>query len=69
MRIIAYTFEADFHCIACTHKRFCSSGVEIDEHGVYLHSIDRERNPVRPVFSTDELEYKEYCGDCHQPIN
>lgn len=37
MRIIAYTYEADFHCIDCTVKRYKSHGF-FDHHGEPWHS-------------------------------
>lgn len=68
MRIIAYTYEADFHCPSCAEKRFGHgekagraalnlplAAVEFDEHWIPLRQEDDEGNEVRPVFSTDEL--------------
>lgn len=58
-RVVGYTFEADYHCIACTTTRF----PEPDE------AIDREGNAVHPVFDTDEAQpLGEYCGDCGNEI-
>ena len=69
-RIIAYTHDADVHCPACTraaaaadHPRGPLAPLEMDEHGLPIDLIDREGNPVRPVFSTDETEAT-HCGDC-----
>ncbi len=60
--VIAYTYEADFHCIDCTLKRagehgFCIDSTKpgTDENGVPEGAIDSEGNPIYPVFSTDEL--------------
>lgn len=68
MRIIAYTYEADVHCPACANQRF---GLYIrfprDEHGIPLDSKDREGNPVRPVFVTDEHHFT-HCGDCNAEL-
>lgn len=69
-RVIAYTYEADYHCIGCTKARFDAGGFtkenflgrpdELDEHGVSMAATDGERNNVNVVFSTDELP-------CHIP--
>jgi hypothetical protein len=62
MRIIAYQFEADTYCPACTADRFGPPGgvrhnadePMLDEHGVPEGATDREGNPVHPVFDLDE---------------
>jgi hypothetical protein len=67
MRIIAYTYEADVHCIDCTRGRFADSPnarikwtQEVDEHGVWNDSqfptLDAEGNLVHPLFSIDEWQ-------------
>ena len=67
MKPIAYTYEADTHCIPCTVKRFAyfdhtgnvwagGSLVKVDWYGVYLDQQDNEGNLVHPVFSTDEWQ-------------
>ena len=69
MRIIAYTYDADYHCIDCTVKRFAyfhtgnvrfsdamDTSVKVDWYGVYLDQQDNEGNLVHPVFSTDEWQ-------------
>lgn len=70
-RITAYTFEADIHCPDCASHR-ASVGLLVrtpplrrteDEHGLPLDLCDREGNPVRPVFSTDECAHSA-CGSC-----
>lgn len=73
--IIAYTYEADVHCIDCTRecadvgllKRVPPLRLDTDEHGIAFDLIDREGNPVHPVFSTDEHDFT-HCGDCHGEI-
>ena len=77
MRIVAYTYESDVHCPACTRKRFQSKGPwwikaqqhcgHLDEHGLDFELEDREGNPVRPVFSTDEHDFT-HCGNCHEEL-
>lgn len=77
MRVVAYTYEADVHCPACTYQRF---GRHIlpqyqqdecpelcDEHGIVLDATDSDSNPVRPVFSTDEHDFT-HCGDCREEL-
>lgn len=68
MNIIAYTYEADFHCYDCTLDRFGIGGDIPD------NAKDNEGNSVHPVFSTDETParlstedggYDVTCGDCH----
>ena len=70
MGIIAYAYEADTHCIACTVKRYeadgfnnqygekmlRSKGGAVDEHDVNLFAHDYEGNPIHPMFSTDEWQ-------------
>lgn len=71
-RIVAYTYEAACHCPECTAKRFevyrtraLFVANRLDEHGVWIEAIDREGNPVHPVFSTDERgDSITHCGDC-----
>jgi hypothetical protein len=82
MRIIGYCFEADVHCPACTKARHYRGGFAVDwnahvalaaeqctvdEHQVPYKVIDREGNPVRPIFSTDEIDSAlAFCGDCRE---
>ena len=70
MEIIAYTYEADDHCIACTVKRYQADGFDnqygepmlrsmggaVDEHDVNLFAHDYEGNPIHPRFGTDEWQ-------------
>lgn len=62
--IIAYTYEADYHCPECTEYRFrIVNGIEDEEEW-----IDNEGNPVSPVFEdqahnylwTTQSEWEEY---------
>ena len=71
MNIIAYTYEADTHCIACTKQRFSdeqNTSIKftnfLDEHGIWddpqFPTLDSEGNAVHPLFSTDSWqEYDE----------
>jgi len=80
--ILAYTYEADYHCVDCTRKRFfylyvepnrsiVTTNSETDENGILYTQTDNEGNPVHPLFS---YEYEENptqylaCGDCHDRI-
>jgi len=69
MRIIAYSYEADHHCIHCTNKRYgkhraiCIHYLQgkpcrncRDEHGILYEQQDTEGNLVHPLFSTDEWQ-------------
>lgn len=63
VNIIAYTYEADYHCIDCAFQRHGNRAVLVsdldkrvfDENNILYNSIDSEGNPIHPVFSTDEL--------------
>ena len=70
MTIIAYSYEADIHCVECAKKRFVveSDLVTRDEHGLPVNVHDREGNHVHPIFSTDEQLDAPFCGDCHAKI-
>ena len=65
--VIAYTYEADYHCPDCGYARF---GFKV----VIGTAFDREGNNPAPVFSTDEWCNYEggfqhcdlACGTCHQ---
>lgn len=67
MTILAYTYDADYHCIDCTRKRFNNS-VCIDylrgkpcrncrdSNGLLYEQKDREGNLIHPIFGTDEWQ-------------
>lgn len=69
MRIIAYTYEADVHCPACTRLYAFRRGQygahlgKADQHGIVERATDREGNTIRPVFDIDEHDFT-HCGDC-----
>lgn len=74
MRIIAYTFEADMHCPACTKKAtermkldhdhpYAMGDACQDDHGIEYDFVDVEGNLIHPVFSTDVTD-PAYCADC-----
>lgn len=78
MRIVAYAYLAALHCPYCTRyalrayrqqiTRLHPGPARLDEHGLPDDMIDREGNPVRPVFSTDALEPDDVCDDCLRPL-
>ena len=78
MKIIAYTYEADVHCPACTRKAAKNMVVDhahphgvgfsaLDSFGIEYDTVDREGNLIHPVFDTDEHGFT-HCGDCHSEI-
>jgi len=82
--IIAYTYDADYHCIHCTIKQFRQNAewsIDVDEHGIRQEIEDSEGNYVHPVFSSDEWQefdpsYMQEnpiqileCGTCHDEID
>lgn len=56
--VIAFTYEADIHCVGCAHARF--------PDGPH-RATDAEGNDVHPVFASDEGA-DEVCGTCGGPI-
>ena len=69
MRITAYTYEADVHCIDCTtrNKKFqrtlCIHYIQgipctncRDSNGLLYEQKDNDGNLVHPLFSTDEWQ-------------
>ena len=75
MRVVAYTYEADVHCIHCTRQRFGkhklahkpSAPHDYDEHGLDYKQEDREGNLIHPVFDIDPNEHS-HCGTCREEI-
>lgn len=83
MKIKAYAWMADVHCIECTRKATVFTGNlpgshrdlvsptehkgDKDENGLALDLTDREGNVITPIFSTDECPMT-HCGDCHQEL-
>ena len=78
MRIVAYSYLAALHCPHCTRSalrayrqqitRPYPAPAQLDEHGLPDDLFDREGNPVRPVFSTDDIAPGEVCDDCFRPL-
>ena len=67
MRIIAYTYEADVHCIDCTENTFGEKFTKMRGLSDYFLPDDREGNRVHPLFDCDEIQYLA-CGDCHEVL-
>ena len=65
MKIIAYTYDADVHCVHCTQMQFGDTRKEwsTDEHNIPHEAQDSEGNSIHPVFSTDEHDFT-HCGTC-----
>ena len=65
MKIIAYTYDADVHCVCCTQMRFAEARRDwsADEHNIPYEAQDSDGNNIHPVFSTDEDNYT-HCGTC-----
>jgi hypothetical protein len=65
MTVIAYTYDADYHCIDCTKKYVRNNeppeSVQAVLDGEEEYS-DSEGNPIHPVFSTDEW----YANDIYE---
>jgi hypothetical protein len=60
-RIVAYTFDAAYHCVEHTEKRF---GKEQGKNWVTENATDSEGDPVHPVFSVDlDVRTVETCDD------
>ena len=74
-RIIAYTYCADVHCPGCA-ARDAAVGIlrrdpplspDTDEHGLAFDLIDREGNPIHPVFAAYVYAF-DRCSDCGAPL-
>lgn len=66
-RVVAYTYQSDYHCTVCATKRFGE-----DEHGFVPESAeDSEGNPVGAVFADSfdgEDRTVERCSSCDDLI-
>lgn len=60
MRIIAYAYDADLHCVDCARRAFAST----DADYIPDDAKDSEGNPINPVFDIHETAEGEYCADC-----
>ena len=66
VELVAYTYEADYHCLDCTFARFTDGDYLewLTGEQVVEQWIDNEGNPVHPVFDTDEYDTPLVCGTC-----
>ena len=84
MKILAYKYDADYHCIDCTVQKFkqpLAINLDIDENGIGMEIEDSEGNYVSPLFDTGEWYelHESYltenpeqflsCGTCHKIID
>jgi hypothetical protein len=73
-RIVAYAYDADMHCVACTvnaHGVGDNFGPDAkDVNGVDYDAEDSEGNGVRPVFAgeDDGGDTVASCGTCRKTI-
>lgn len=77
MRIVAYTYAADVHCVACAKEQVAAGlrllglkryrSTPLDEHGLPVDCCDGEGNPWHPVFATDEHDFT-HCGTCRREL-
>ncbi len=78
MRVIAYAYEADVHCPACTakaaqrmkldHSHPYAMGESCgDDNGIEYDLVDSEGNLIHPVFDIDENNFK-HCSDCSDEL-
>lgn len=71
--ITAYAYNGAIHCPRCTRRalgayqqqitRPYPDPAQLDAHGLPDDMVDRDGNPVHPVFSTDE-NAAGYCDTC-----
>jgi hypothetical protein len=60
-RIIAFTYEASFHCVDCAAVKWGEQILDATANIVY----DSEGNEVRPVYDFDDVNTcGESCGTC-----
>jgi hypothetical protein len=76
-RVVGYTYDAGVHCPDCTieyvRKNMPKYHTEDDLHDILDGTTDfwdSEKNPIHPIFSTDEAgDTPEHCEDCHAFID
>ena len=57
--IIAYTYDAEYHCIFCTGKKLIAVARNKRKMGINTETsietvVDNDGNEIHPLFSTDE---------------
>lgn len=70
-QVVAYAYEADLHCIACTLERFNFSQEEDLDFACAIDKtpVDREGNEIGAVFGNAEFEHSQYCADCGDELD
>ena len=70
---IAYAYDADIHCESCSIRRYGIDGP--GRPWVRENAVDREGNPVHPVFPDDapwtyspDGSHRLWCGTCGECI-
>jgi hypothetical protein len=66
-KVVAYTYEADVHCVECAGDRFfvIKHGMVEDDRADLPE--DSEGNTVQPVFAS-QVEGSMMCGDCEREV-
>lgn len=77
--IIGYSYDAAAHCPVCAAVDFINgviqgdrndTKIQRDQYDLPEQMIDREQNPVHPIFSTDaESECGDFCDRCHTNLH
>jgi rubredoxin len=77
-RIIGYSFNSAICCPTCTKVAFevveeliqpCQpNNPDYDEHGLPTNLTNTNREPVRPIFSTDDYPDGITCDECGAQI-
>jgi hypothetical protein len=64
-RVVAYTYEADYHCVTDAIGRFGR-----DDNGFVPEDVrDAEGNPIGAIFTSDlDTETVAACADCGQIV-
>ena len=74
--IVGYTYDAAMHCVDCARtsadvgllRREPPLSIQADQHGIAQDLIDREGNPVSPVFCGED-SYRQTCDDCGESLD
>lgn len=81
MKPIAYSYNADVHCVDCARRRFWEyiPATPFDANGVPEGALDNDGNTIHAVLPTDELptdltdgeggSHTMNCGTCRAVIS
>lgn len=61
--VVAWTYDADMHCVGCTLNAFPALRSIVNDY-----AVDSEGNDVTPVF-LDQIDDVYTCGTCHGVID